>query len=61
MSGPDASVTVIDFAEARRDRLHDIHEARLLEVRKAFEKAFPLPEPPSKKPRSRKKKKPRKR
>src|SRR5690554_7553116 len=37
MSDPTAPATVIDLAEARRDRLHDIHEARLLEVRKAFE------------------------
>lgn len=55
MSDPTAPATVIDLAEARRDRLHDIHEARLLEVRKAFEKAFPLPDPPPKKPRSKKK------
>ncbi len=46
---------VIDFAAARRSRLHDVHEARLLEVRSAFEKAFPLPTKPAK-PRSKKKK-----
>ena len=59
---PESSepTTVIDLADARRDRLHDIHEARLMEVRSAFEKAFPLPtSTPSKKRRS--KKKPKKR
>jgi len=59
VSEPSESAAVIDLAEARRERLHDIHEARLAKVRDAFEKAFPLPTPPKK--RSNKKKKPKKR
>lgn len=59
MSEPSESATVVDLADARRDRLHDIHEARLLQVRSAFEKAFPLPVPPAKKRRNRKKAKKR--
>lgn len=60
MSQPSESAPVIDLAEARRDRLHDIHEARLTEVRNAFEKAFPLPSsPPAKKRRTKKKAKKR--
>lgn len=60
MSRPPESATVVDLAEARRDRLHDIHEARLVKVRDAFEKAFPLPAAPAaKKRRSRKKAKKR--
>ena len=50
------SATVIDLAEARRDRQHDIHEARLAQVRSAFEKAFPLPGPAPAKKRGAKKK-----
>lgn len=56
MSEPSESAAVIDLAEARRDRLHDIHEARLIEVRSAFEKAFPLPAAPAVKKRRTKKK-----
>lgn len=56
MSDPFESASVIDLAEARRDRLHDIKEARLLKVRDAFEKAFPLPAARSVKPRRTKKK-----
>lgn len=60
MSEPSEPAVVVDFAEARRDRLHDIHEARLVKVRGAFEKAFPLPAAPAaKKPRTRKKAKKR--
>lgn len=59
MSDLPESAPVIDLADARRSRLHDVHEARLLKVRSAFEKAFPLPVKPAKK-RS-KKKKPKKR
>lgn len=56
MSEPSESGAIIDFAEARRDRLHDIHEARLLKVRSDFEKAFPLPvTSPVKKQRAKKK------
>jgi len=60
VSEPSESAAVIDLAEARRERLHDIHEARLAKVRDAFEKAFPLPAAPAAKKRS-KKKKPKKR
>ncbi len=56
MSELSESATVIDLAEARRDRLHDIHEARLVEVRSAFEKAFPLSVAPAVKKRRTKKK-----
>lgn len=60
MSEPSESAAVISFAEARQERLHDIHEARLAEVRSAFEKAFPLPSSsPAKKRRARKKAKKR--
>lgn len=60
MSEQSESAAVIDLAEARRDRLHDIHEARLVEVRTAFEKAFPLPpSSPAKKRRTKKKAKKR--
>ncbi|MFA5679391.1 MAG: hypothetical protein WC953_13475 [Pseudomonas sp.] len=56
MSDATESAAVIDLTEARRDRLHDIHEARLKEVRTAFEKAFPLPSSsPTKKHRAKKK------
>ncbi|BDX20603.1 hypothetical protein SAMN05216586_11149 [Halopseudomonas aestusnigri] len=34
---------VIDFAEARRQRIHDIHDARLEAMRDAFSRALPLP------------------
>ncbi len=43
MSEENDVPAVIDFAEARQQRLHDIHEARLAKVRAAFEKALPLP------------------
>ncbi len=61
MSESSEPAAVIDLAEARRERLHDIHEARLAKVRDAFEKAFPLPAAPTTKKRSQKKKKPKKR
>lgn len=60
MSEQPESAPVIDLAEARRSRLHDIHEARLLEVRAAFEKALPLPAKP-KRSGKKKPKKPKKR
>lgn len=60
MSDQPESAPVIDLAEARRSRLHDIHEARLFKVRAAFEKALPLPAPP-KPARKKKPKKPKKR
>lgn len=64
MSDQPESAPVIDLAEARRSRLHDIHEARLLKVRAAFEKAFSLPSSSVTKKQSKKgakKKKPKKR
>lgn len=33
---------IIKFQQARSKRIHDIHEKKLQEVHKAFEKAFPL-------------------
>lgn len=59
MPTPSESAPVIDLAEARRDRRHEIHEARLEQVRSAFEKAFPLPAAPAKKRCSKKKAKKR--
>jgi hypothetical protein len=38
---------IIDLSEARKQRIHAIHEARLAQVRAAFEKALPLPKRPS--------------
>lgn len=37
--------TVIDFKQARSERIHEIHDKRLHEVHAAFEKAFPLVKP----------------
>ncbi len=56
MSEEKEPAAIISLVEARRERLHHIHEARLAEVRAAFEKAMPL----GTKPRSTKAKKPRK-
>ncbi len=33
---------LIQFKQQRSKRIHDIHEKKLQEVHKAFEKAFPL-------------------
>ncbi|AGI25519.1 hypothetical protein ACYCAX_12460 [Pseudomonas sp. MT3] len=33
---------LIDFASERDKRIHDVHEKRLQDVRKAFENALPL-------------------
>ncbi|PAU87891.1 hypothetical protein CK507_10130 [Pseudomonas sp. WN033] len=46
---------IIDLDEARRERIHDIHEARLQQVRSAFEQAFPLKNKPAKPARGKKK------
>ena len=60
MSESTESAAVVDLAAARHERRHDIHEARLAEVRSAFEKAFPLPAvTPVKKRRTKKKSKKR--
>lgn len=58
MSDKPEAASIVDLAEARRSRVHEIHEARLQEVRSAFEKAFPIPSAKSKRS---KKNKPRKR
>lgn len=50
---------VIDLAEERSSRRHELREARLLKVRGAFEKAFPLPVKPVKKHSKHKKSKKR--
>lgn len=47
---------LIDFASERDKRIHDVHEKRLQDVRKAFENALPLG-----KPRKKGKSKPKKR
>ncbi|MCP1649266.1 hypothetical protein [Pseudomonas nitroreducens] len=47
---------LIDFTAERDKRIHDVHEKRLQDVRKAFEQALPLS-----KPRKKGKSKPKKR
>ncbi|MFV3367371.1 hypothetical protein ACNFH5_04235 [Pseudomonas sp. NY15435] len=47
---------LIDFNAERDKRIHDVHEKRLQDVRKAFEQALPLG-----KPRKKNKSKPKKR
>lgn len=47
---------LIDFTAERDKRIHDVHEKRLQDVRKAFEQALPLG-----KPRNKGKSKPKKR
>lgn len=60
MSESTEAAAVIDLTEARHERRHQLHEARLEQVRNAFAKAFPLdPAAPAKKRRA--KKKPKKR
>ncbi len=58
----DTDTPIIDFQQRRRERLHVVHDARLEEMRSAFEKAFPIPvRSPAKAGKSaKKKKKPRK-
>ncbi|MFZ6045601.1 hypothetical protein ACFW0H_05705 [Pseudomonas sp. CR3202] len=34
---------LIDFGAEREKRIHDVHEKRLNDMRKAFEQAMPLP------------------
>lgn len=47
---------LIDFAAERGKRIHDLHDKRLEEMRKAFEQVLPLPKPARKKSRSKPKK-----
>jgi hypothetical protein len=47
---------LIDFTAERDKRIHDVHEKRLQDVRKAFEQALPMG-----KPRKKGKNKPKKR
>tara|TARA_R110002051_G_scaffold2291_3_gene11955 strand:- start:136585 stop:136845 length:261 start_codon:yes stop_codon:yes gene_type:complete len=60
----DTDTPIIDFQQRRRERLHLVHDARLEEVRSAFEKAFPIPGKPlardGKPAKKKKKKNPRK-
>ncbi|MEH6490521.1 hypothetical protein [Halopseudomonas sp.] len=42
MSDKSDSAVVVDLAEARRERIHDINDAKLEAMRSAFAKAFPL-------------------
>ncbi|UJJ32170.1 hypothetical protein [Halopseudomonas maritima] len=43
MTDENRSGDVIDLGEARRQRIHDIHDARLEAMRDAFARALPLP------------------
>lgn len=55
----DLSV-VVDFAEARQKRIHDINDSRLEAMRSAFAKALPLAgNKPAGKGKKKRKKKPR--
>ncbi len=58
MSDKSDSAVVIDLAEARRERIHDIRDAKLDAMRSAFAKALPLADgkPAAKKSKKRKKK-----
>jgi hypothetical protein len=40
---------LIDFGAERDKRIHDLHDKRLDEMRKAFEQALPLPKAARKK------------
>ncbi|MEH6687728.1 MAG: hypothetical protein V7693_10700 [Halopseudomonas sabulinigri] len=42
MSEKTDAPVVVDLAEARQQRIHDIHDARLEAMRSAFAKALPL-------------------
>ncbi|MBB4863809.1 hypothetical protein HNP46_002669 [Pseudomonas nitritireducens] len=46
---------LIDFTAERDKRIHDVHEKRLQDVRKAFEQALPMGKP-RKKPKNKPKK-----
>lgn len=48
---------LIDFGSERNKRIHDLHDKRLDEMRKAFEQALPLPK--GKKPNAKSKSKKR--
>lgn len=51
-----ADDNVVDFAEQRGKRIHDLHDKRLNEMRKTFEQVLPLPKAKkklSKKPKKR--------
>lgn len=52
--------TLVDLALEREKRIHNIHERRLEDVRKAFERALPLetPTPKNKKKAGKSGKKP---
>jgi hypothetical protein len=58
MSDESDSAVIIDLAEARRERIHDIRDAKLDAMRSAFAKALPLAgnKPAAKKSKKRKKK-----
>ncbi|PKM30392.1 MAG: hypothetical protein CVV07_07105 [Gammaproteobacteria bacterium HGW-Gammaproteobacteria-11] len=60
MSDTADTAPIIDFASERRERLHQVHEAKLNEVRSRFEKAFPVPAAGKPSAKARKRKKPRK-
>lgn len=56
----DSNNNLIDFGSERGKRIHDLHDKRLDEMRKAFEQALPLPKgkagrsnKPGKKPKKR--------
>lgn len=60
MSAKTDLPVVIDFAEARQQRIHDINDARLEAMRSAFAKALPLAAAkPAAKSKKKRKKKPR--
>jgi len=60
MSDKTDSPIVVDFAEARQKRIHDIKDARLEAMRSAFAKALPLAADKSAgKSKKKRKKKPR--
>ncbi|MEH6564842.1 MAG: hypothetical protein V7756_05905 [Halopseudomonas sp.] len=60
MSDKTRTPVIVDLAEARRQRIHDIHDARLEAMRSAFAQALPLADTKSAtKSRKKRKKKPR--
>ena len=50
----DSNDNVVQLAEERSKRIHDIHEKRATDLRNAFIKAFPLPKTSKAKPKSKK-------
>lgn len=51
-----AEDNVVDFAQQRSKRIHDVHDKRLDEMRKTFERVLPLPKAkkkPTKRPKKR--------